>query len=72
MGGKKKKKGGKKKKEKNPDDEDEVKEVNPLFTVVLPEYGWIRLTLRLCDAPAKQYNTFRVVMRTDERMLEVK
>jgi hypothetical protein len=54
MGGKKKKKGGKKgKKEKNPDDDDEPKEVNPLFTVNLPEYGWIRLELRLCDPPTQ-------------------
>lgn len=71
MGGKKKKK-SKKTKEKNPDDEDEPKEVNPLFTVNLPEYGWIRLTLRLCDPPTPMYNSFRVVMRTDERILEVK
>ena len=72
MGAKKKKKGGKKKKEKNPDDEDEVKEVNPLFTVNLPEYGWIRLELKLCDPPTTMFNSFKVVMRTDERIMEVK
>jgi hypothetical protein len=72
MGGKKKKKGGKKKKDKNPDDEDEVKEINPLFIVNLPEYGWIRLELKLCDPPTAKFNSFRVVMRTDERILEIK
>ena len=71
MGGKKKKKGGKKKKEKNEDD-DEVKEINPLFIVNLPEYGWIRLELKLCDPPTAMFNSFKVVMRTDERILEVK
>ena len=71
MGGKKKKK-GKKKKEKKDDDDDEPKEVNPLFTVNLPEYGWIRLELKLCDPPTARYNSFRVVMRSDERILEVK
>jgi hypothetical protein len=72
MGGKKKKKGGgKKKKEKN-DDDDEVKEINPLFIVNLPEYGWIRIELKLCDPPTAMFNSFKVVMRTDERILEVK
>jgi len=53
MGGKKKKKGGKKKKkeEKKDGEEGEKEEENPLFTVNLPVYGWIRLELKLCDPP---------------------
>ena len=37
----------------------------------LPEYNWIRLELKLCDPPTR-HNIFRVVMRTDERIMEVK
>ena len=72
--GAKKKKGGKKKKkkEKNPDDEEEKKEENPLFTVNLPQYGWIRVELRLCDPPTAAYNKFKVVMRSDERIMDLK
>ena len=72
MGGKKKKSKKKSKKEKKEGDDDEPKEENPLFTVNLPEYGWIRVELRLCDPPTSKYNTFRVVMRSDERILELK
>ena len=73
MGAKKKKKGKKKKEKKTGDDDDEEKqEENPLFTVKLPEYGWIRVNLRLCDPPTPMYNSFRVVMRADERILELK
>lgn len=50
MGPKKKKK-GKKKKEKKEGDEEEVKEELPAFNIQLPEYGWIRIELRLCDPP---------------------
>jgi len=71
MGGKKKKKKSKKaKKEKKEGDEDE--EPNPLFIVTLPTYGWIRLELHLCDPPTEKYNKFRVCMKTDDRILEVK
>ena len=73
MGAKKKKKGKKKKEKKTGDDDDDEKqEENPLFTVNLPEYGWIRVHLRLCDPPTKLRNSFRVVMRADERILELK
>lgn len=73
MGGKKKKKGAKKaKKEKNPDDDDEPLAENPLFTVNMPEFGWIRVELKLCDPPTPLYNTFKVVMRSDDRVLELK
>jgi len=68
--GKKKKKGKKEKKEG--DEEEEKQEENPYFKVELPEYGWIRLELKLCDAPSTKFNTFRVVMRSDDRMLELK
>lgn len=72
MGGKKKKKGKKKaKKEKKEGDED-GDEPNPLFIVTLPVYGWIRMELKLCDPPTEKYNSFRVVMKTDDRILEVK
>jgi len=50
MGGKKKKK-AKKKKEKAEGDEEEKQEENPFLKVNLPEYGWIRVELRLCDPP---------------------
>ena len=71
MGGKKKKKKSKKaKKEKAEGEGDE--EPNPLFIVTLPTYGWIRLELRLCDPPTQKYNMFRVCMKTDDRILEVK
>jgi hypothetical protein len=69
---KKKKKGGKKKKEKKEGDDDEEEKENPFFKVVLPEYGWIRLELRLCDAPSNKFNTFRVIMRSSDRIMEVK
>ena len=72
MGAKKKKKGGKKKEKKSKEDGEEPEPENPLFTVVLPEYGWIRIELVLCDAPTQKYNSFRVVMRTDDRILELK
>ena len=73
MGAKKKKKGGgKKKKEKKEGDDDEPKEENPLFTTLIPEFGWIRVELKLCDAPTTKYNSFRVVMRSDDRVLELK
>jgi hypothetical protein len=50
MGPKKKKKASKKKKAKADGDEEEEKaEENPLFKVELPEFGWIRIELRLCD-----------------------
>ena len=72
MGGKKKKKkGGKKKKEKKEGDEDND-EPDPLHIVTLPEYHWIRLELKLCDPPTEKYNMFRVVMKTNDRILEVK
>ena len=71
MGGKKKKKGGKKKakKEKKEGDEDEVKEE---YTVKLPSYGWIRLQLKLCDAPTPEYNSFRTIMRSNQSIMDVK
>jgi len=40
--------------------------------VNLPEYGWIRVELRLCDPPTSNYNKFKVVMRSDERIMELK
>lgn len=72
MGGKKKKK-GKKKKEKKDDDDDEPKEENPLFTVNLPQYGWIRVQFTLCNPilPGARHNNFYKVMRADERVLEL-
>ena len=50
MGGKKKKK-GKKKKEKKDGEDGDKDEANPDFVVNLPSYGWIRVWLKLCDAP---------------------
>ena len=52
MGGKKKK-GGKKKgsKKVKKADDGEPKIENPIFKNKLPTYGWIRVELRLCDAP---------------------
>ena len=72
MGAKKKKKSKKKKEKKEGDEEEEKKEEDPAFTVNLPEYGWIRVELRLCDAPNPNFNKFRVIMRSDERVLELK
>ena len=74
MGGKKKKKGGggKKKKKEKADGDDEPKEMNPDFIVNLPPHGWIRVELRLCDPPFGMHNTFKVVMRSDERILELR
>jgi len=70
MGGKKKKKGKKKKAEKKEgDDDDEVKEE---FVVKLPNYGWIRLHLKLCDPPSEMYNSFRTIMRSNHSMMDVK
>ena len=40
-------------------------------TSTLPEYNWIRVRLQLCD-PISRHNNFKVVMRADERILELK
>ena len=73
MGGKKKKKGGgKKKKKEKTDGDDEPKEKDPNFIVNLPPHGWIRVELRLCDPPFGANNQFKVVMRSDERILELR
>ena len=71
MGAKKKKKSKKKKEKKEPGDEEDKPEENPLFKVELPEYNWIRIELRLCDPPSN-FNHFYVVMRSNDRILEVK
>lgn len=69
----KKKKGKKKKKEKKEGEEEENKEeLNPAFNITLPEYGWIRIELRLCDPPTIEHNKHLVVMRTSDRILELK
>ena len=71
MGGKKKK--GKKKKETNQrDDDEDKKEVDPDFIVNLPQYGWIRLWLKLCDPPNATYNQFRTIMRSNQSLDDVK
>ena len=72
MGPKKKKKGKKKKEKKEGDEEGEKEELNPAFAITLPEYGWIRIQLRLCDPPTATHNNFYVVMRTSDRILELK
>tara|TARA_B110000285_G_C14758941_1_gene438689 strand:+ start:81 stop:443 length:363 start_codon:yes stop_codon:yes gene_type:complete len=72
MGGKKKKKSKSKKAKKEKVDGEEDDKPDPLHTVILPEYNWIRLELRLCDPPTEKYNMFRVVMKTDDRIMEVK
>jgi len=70
MGGKKKKgKKGKAKKEKKDDDEEEKIDIPK---IELPKYGWIRLTLKLCDAPIPEFNEFRTVIRSDKTMMDVK
>lgn len=66
---KKGKKKSKKKKEKKDDDEEGKENID--YKVVLPEFGWIRVEMKLCDPPSK-FNSFFVVMRTDERILELK
>ena len=72
MGPKKKKK-GKKKKEKKEGDEDEKKLNLPAaFDMVLPVFNWIRIEFRLCDAPTPEHNKFLVVMRSSDRILELK
>jgi hypothetical protein len=72
MGPKKKKKGKKKKEKKEGDEEENKEELNPAFNIALPEYGWIRIELRLCDPPTTNHNKFLVVMRTSDRILELK
>ena len=71
MGGKKKKKKSKKAKKEKAEGE-EGDEPDPLHIVTLPEYHWIRLELKLCDPPTEKYNMFRVVMKTNDRIMEVK
>ena len=74
MGGKPKKgkkKGSKKGKAKAPKDT-EPKVENPLFKNHLPFFGWIRVTLRLCDPPLKDYNFFTVIMRANHGVMELK
>lgn len=71
MGAKKKKgkaKKKKEKKEKGSDDEEEQGKIE----INLPQYGWIRIELRLCDPPVAKYNSFKVVMRSHDRILELK
>lgn len=72
MGPKKKKKGKKKKEKKEGDDEENKEELNPAFNIQLPFYGWIRIELRLCDPPTEQHNNFLVIMRSSDRILELK
>jgi hypothetical protein len=73
MGAKKKGKGKKKKsKDKKEGEEDEPKEENPDLIVNLVHYGWIRVEFRLCNAILPDYNKFIAVMRSDERVLELK
>ena len=72
MGAKKKKK-AKKKKEKKEGDEDENKEEeNPAFKFDPPHFGWIRIELRLCDPPTQKHNKHLVIMRSSDRILELK
>ena len=75
MGGKKKK-GGKKKgkasKAVKKVDDGEPKIRNPLFENHLPFFGWIRVTLRLCDPPVPEFNFFRVIMRANQGVNEIK
>lgn len=71
MGGKKKKK-AKKKKEKAEGEEGKEDEVNPLFIVNLPQYGWIRVELKLCDPPTPMYNSFKAVMRSNQSVMDIK
>ena len=76
MGGKKAKKGGKKKGGKKAAskkvDDGEPKVVNPLFKNSLPFYGWIRVELRLCDPPVADFNKFRVCLRANQGVNEIK
>jgi hypothetical protein len=72
MAKKGKKKGGKKKKKAAAGDDDEPKEENPDLKIELINYGWIRVTFILCDAIVPKYNKFIAVMRSDERVLEMK
>lgn len=71
MAPKKKKKGKKKKEKKEGDEEENKEELNPAFNIVLPEYGWIRIELQLCDPPSS-HNGHIVVMRSSDRILELK
>jgi hypothetical protein len=72
MAKKKAKKGKKKAKANKEGEDDEPKEENPYLQVNLVNYGWIRVTFILCDAIVPKYNKFIAVMRSDERVLELK
>lgn len=74
MGAKKKKKGKKKKKAKKENDDDEEKVENPIFTMEMQHYGWIRVKFQMCNPipTKKDWNFFVEVMRSDERVLELK
>lgn len=71
-GGKKAPKGKGKTKKGDKKKEDEPKVQLPIFKDHLPHYGWIRVTLRLCDPPLKQYNWFTVIMRSNHGVMELK
>merc|ERR1712012_633153 len=68
MGGKK---GKKSKKSKKTDGDDEKKEDVEESKVELPSYGWIKITLRLCNSPTPQFNLFDVYMLSSQRVMMV-
>ena len=74
MGGKKKKKGKKKAKKEKKEGDGEDEEYVDKYKVELPHYGWIRVMFRLCDPPTQveKYNSFKVVMRSNDRVMELK
>ena len=72
MGGKKKSKKGKKGKKEKGEKVEKVTVINPIFNCKLPHFGWIRVTLCLCDPPVPKFNVFKVIMRSNHGVAEIK
>jgi hypothetical protein len=68
MGGKKKK--GKKKEKADKGDEDPTEKQT--IVINLPVYGWIRVEFKLCDPPDPKSNTFKVSMKTNSTVMDLK
>jgi hypothetical protein len=68
MGGKKKKSKKKDNAEKGEEDPTEKQTI----VINLPVYGWIRVEFKLCDPPDSKSNTFKVSMKTNSTVMDLK
>jgi hypothetical protein len=65
------KKPKKPKKEKPAKGEEDPTEKQTIV-INLPVYGWIRVEFKLCDPPDPKSNTFKVAMKTNSTVMDLK